>query len=66
MNNETHLDATALIFPEILEAVKGLQTPGFIPDIKRQLEEIVDYIIDDEMDSGQIQVLTATSHCKDA
>jgi hypothetical protein len=41
----------ALFTPEMVEAVKSLQTPGFVPHLKRQLEEIIDCFIDAEMDT---------------
>ncbi|KAA6327339.1 hypothetical protein EZS27_023664 [termite gut metagenome] len=47
MNNETQLDATALITPEILQAVKNLQREGYVPMLIEQLEEILDFFIED-------------------
>ncbi|KAA6320083.1 hypothetical protein EZS27_030101 [termite gut metagenome] len=47
MNNETQLDATALITPEILQAVKNLQQPDYVPMLIRHLEEMLDFFIED-------------------
>ncbi|KAA6342263.1 hypothetical protein EZS27_009993 [termite gut metagenome] len=47
MNNETHPDATAFITPEVLEAVKDLQQPDYVPMLIRHLEEMLDFFIED-------------------
>ncbi|KAA6311612.1 hypothetical protein EZS27_037294 [termite gut metagenome] len=64
MNNETQLDATALITPEILQAVKNLQREGYVPMLIRHLEEMLDFFIDTDLDTSQrldyIQILRST------
>ncbi|KAA6348982.1 hypothetical protein EZS27_003582 [termite gut metagenome] len=47
MNNETKLDATASITPEILQAVKNLQRRGYVSMLTQHLEEMLDFFIED-------------------
>ncbi|KAA6320211.1 hypothetical protein EZS27_029989 [termite gut metagenome] len=58
MNNETQLT------PEILQAVKNLQREGYVPMLIEQLEEILDFFIDTDLDTSQrldyIQILRST------
>jgi predicted ATPase len=37
-----------LFTPEVVKAVKEVQTSGFVPYMKERLEEIVDFFLDDE------------------
>ncbi|KAA6312590.1 hypothetical protein EZS27_036503 [termite gut metagenome] len=67
MNNETHPDATAFITPEILQAVKDLQQPDYVPMLIRHLEEMLDFFIEDictDLSNDQklehIQILRST------
>ncbi|KAA6342266.1 hypothetical protein EZS27_009996 [termite gut metagenome] len=48
MNNETSSATTpvAFITPEVLEAVKDLQNPGYTPMLIEYLEEMLDFFID--------------------
>jgi hypothetical protein len=48
MNNKTPSPTTpvAFITPEVLEAVKDLQNPGYTPMLIEHLEEILDFFID--------------------
>ncbi|KAA6322468.1 hypothetical protein EZS27_027994 [termite gut metagenome] len=45
MNNETQPNATALISPEILQAVKDLQQEGYVNALCEELEEIIEFFI---------------------
>jgi hypothetical protein len=67
MNNETQSDATALITPEILQAVQHLQVEGYAPMLIEHLEEILDFFIEDidtDLSNNQklehIQILRST------
>ncbi|KAA6313033.1 hypothetical protein EZS27_036132 [termite gut metagenome] len=67
MNNETQLDATAFITPEILQAVKDLQRRGYVPMLIEHLEEMLDFFIEDictDLNNDQklehIQILRST------
>ncbi|KAA6321199.1 hypothetical protein EZS27_029127 [termite gut metagenome] len=67
MNNETQSNATALITPEILQAVKDLQRRGYVPMLIEHLEEMLDFFIEDidtDLSNDQklehIQILRST------
>ncbi|KAA6313872.1 hypothetical protein EZS27_035427 [termite gut metagenome] len=67
INNETQPNATALITPEILQAVKDLQQPDYVPMLIRHLEEMLDFFIEDictDLSNDQklehIQILRST------
>ncbi|KAA6348471.1 hypothetical protein EZS27_004071 [termite gut metagenome] len=67
MNNETQPNATALISPEILQAVQHLQVGGYVPMLTQHLEEMLNFFIEDtdtDLSNDQkleyIQILRST------
>jgi hypothetical protein len=63
----SQIPEAALITPEVLEAVKDLQNPGYTPMLIRHLEEILDFFIEDicaDLSNDQklehIQILRST------
>ncbi|KAA6321138.1 hypothetical protein EZS27_029176 [termite gut metagenome] len=67
MSNETQLGATAFITPEILQGLKELQREGYVSMLIEQLEEILDFFIEDictDLNNDQklehIQILRST------
>ncbi|KAA6342254.1 hypothetical protein EZS27_009984 [termite gut metagenome] len=47
MNNETQSDVKASISPQIIEALQNLQAAGYVDMLVDELEEILDFFIDE-------------------